>query len=207
MTTMSKITASERLNSGQETPQRRNLRRWLPVAGAAFAAATTLAACGGGSSSNQSSSGDGGGGSGAQGGGKAVVSLQKANGVGMTLVDSSGKTLYFSDEEKSGKIACTDSCLGFWFPLTVGDKTVAQPDGLSGKLGTVKRSDNGKLQVTYNGAPLYTFKLDTSAGDTKGNNFSDDFGGTHFTWHAAGAKGADTKQSSPPKDNGGYGDY
>jgi predicted lipoprotein with Yx(FWY)xxD motif len=197
MTTMSKITENSR--------HRASSQRWLPVAGLVVAAATTLAACGGGSSSNSSS---GGGGNAQSGGGnKAVVSMQKTDGVGTRLVDSSGKTLYFSDQEKSGTISCTGACLGFWFPDTVAGKTVSQPKGLSGKLGTIKRSDNGKMQLTYNGAPLYTFKLDTSSGDAKGNNFKDNFGSSHFTWHAAGATSSSKSKGGGGGDNGGYGNY
>jgi len=175
-----------------------------------FAAATVLAACGGGSSGNSNSASTGGGGqTSSQGGGNAVVSVKNQSGVGMTLVDSSGKTLYFSEQEKSGKIMCTGSCLGFWFPLTTSSTSVQAPQGMTGKLGTIKRSDDGKLQVTYNGAPLYSFKLDTAAGDAKGNNFSDAFGSNHFTWHAAGstAKATTPTQSSTSNGNGGYGNY
>lgn len=186
----------------------RGLRSVLAPAALAFAAATVLAACGGGSGDNGSANSGGGGGN--AGSGSGVVSLHSGSGMGKVLVDKSGKTLYFSDEEKSGKTACTGSCLGFWFPLTVSGQTVAGPTGLPGKLGTMKRTDNGKLQVTYNGAPLYTFKLDSSSGDMKGNNFSDSFGSTHFTWHAAST----TKSSSTPKSSssssdggGGYGNY
>jgi predicted lipoprotein with Yx(FWY)xxD motif len=188
----------------------RIFRKGLAPTAFVFAAATLLAACGGGSSDSGSGSSDGGGGQAtSQGGGNAVVSVKNQSGVGMTLVNSSGQTLYFSDQEKSGKISCTGSCLGFWFPLTTSSTTVKTPSGVSGQLGTIKRSDNGKLQVTYNGAPLYTFKLDTATGDAKGNDFSDQFGSAHFTWHAAGstAKSTTPTQSQSTMDNGGYGNY
>lgn len=161
--------------------------RWLGPAGVAVAALTVLAACGGGSSNNNAGSGSGSGG----GGGTSAdtVSVKTASGVGKVLTDSAGKTLYFSDEEKSGKIVCMNTCTSFWKPLTVTDKNVMGPSAVSMKLGTMKRPDDGKLQVTFGGKPLYTFKLDTSNGDVKGNNFSDDFGGTHFTWHAATTSG------------------
>jgi hypothetical protein len=53
-------------------------------------------------------------------------------------------------------------------------------------LGTTKRKD-GKLQVTYNGHPLYFFAPDKKAGDIKGQGFVH-FGGTWWTVSAAGAK-------------------
>jgi hypothetical protein len=39
-------------------------------------------------------------------------------------------------------------------------------------LGTVKRPD-GRIQVTFKGAPLYTFYLDRKRGDLRGNGFKD----------------------------------
>jgi predicted lipoprotein with Yx(FWY)xxD motif len=206
--TISKLTETSALPG--DSRGRRRFLSWAAPTGVLFAAATVLAACGSGS--GHSATGGGGGNAGAQGAGNTVVSLHDQSGVGKVLVDSAGKTLYFSDEEKAGTSACKDSCLGFWFPLTVTGKTIPAPAGMSGKLGTVKRSDDGQLQATYNGAPLYTFKLDTSAGDTKGDNFSDDFGGTHFSWHAASTAktaGGAPKPSdkSSTTDNGGYGNY
>jgi len=167
--------------------------RWLAIGALGFAATTLLAACG-------SSSGSSGDTNAAQ-----VVSVHNQSGIGNVLVNSAGKTLYAADQEKGGKIACTGACTGFWSPLTVTSDSVAKPDGLSGTLATVKRPDNGKLQVTYNGDPLYTFKLDMASGDAKGNNFNDKFGAASFTWHAAGSGAQAT--SAPTKDSGGYGDY
>lgn len=57
---------------------------------------------------------------------------------------------------------------------------------LPGKLGTIHRPD-GTTQLTYNGRPLYTFRLDTATGQTHGNNFSDSFNGTAFTWQVVTA--------------------
>jgi predicted lipoprotein with Yx(FWY)xxD motif len=36
-------------------------------------------------------------------------------------------------------------------------------------LGTFTRTDNGTLQVTYNGLPLYFYSGDRAPGDTNGN--------------------------------------
>ncbi len=79
---------------------------------------------------------------------------------------------------------------------------------LTGKLSSIQRPD-GSSQVTYNGEPLYTFKLDTGPGQAHGNDFTDSFGGQSFVWHAATASGtapAPAPSSNAPSYNyqGGY---
>jgi predicted lipoprotein with Yx(FWY)xxD motif len=46
---------------------------------------------------------------------------------------------------------------------------ISFPKAVTGKLETIKRED-GKLQVTYNGMPLYLYAKDTKVGDATGNN-------------------------------------
>jgi predicted lipoprotein with Yx(FWY)xxD motif len=149
------------------------MRRGLLAGCVGLAAAAVLAACGGGGGTSSS-------------GGSAAhqVSTRNQPGIGTVLVDPSGKTLYFADQEASGTIRCTGACVGFWFPVKAGTTAPTADVQLPGKLGTVKRPD-GTTQVSYDGKPLYQFKLDTAAGEAKGDSFSDDFGGMHFTWHAA----------------------
>jgi predicted lipoprotein with Yx(FWY)xxD motif len=75
---------------------------------------------------------------------------------GQILTTSTGMPLY----TVSG--SCTGGCATAWPPLTV--PAGRAPTGVSGvgeTLSTVKRSD-GTVQVTYNGAPLYTFAQDSS---------------------------------------------
>ncbi|MBX6167002.1 MAG: hypothetical protein IRY84_05080 [Thermobispora bispora] len=176
--------------------------RLLGTAAAAAAAAVLLAACGqGGNESVSSGSGSNSASSG------ATIATRDIDGAGTVLVDSSGKTVYFADEESDGTIQCTDECLGFWFPVTVSDGATPSPGGdLTQKLGTIKRSDNGQTQVTYNGKPLYTFKLDQSPDDAMGNGFSDSFGSKKFTWHAIDTQGAAAKATANDQSNNGY-DY
>jgi hypothetical protein len=64
--------------------------------------------------------------------------------------------------------------------------------GLTGKLGTIKRSD-GSAQATYNGHPLYTFVKDTGPGTDTGNGLNA-FGGL---WHALTASGSAAPASTP----------
>jgi hypothetical protein len=70
-------------------------------------------------------------------------------------------------------------------------------------LGTIHRPDDGLTQLTYNGKPLYTFRLDQAAGQAHGNNFTDHFGSAAFTWHAVTASGA-SAGAAQPGDTGGY---
>jgi predicted lipoprotein with Yx(FWY)xxD motif len=76
---------------------------------------------------------------------------------------------FSKDVKDSGKSACTGGCLTTWPALTVADGvTPTGGAGVTGKLGTIDRADNGQYQVTYNGLPLYFFSGDTAPGDSKG---------------------------------------
>jgi len=86
------------------------------------------------------------------------------------LVNRNGRTLYSLSVERKGRFICTTSmCLSLWKPLAVAKGTV--PTGAA-HLTVVKRPD-GRRQVAYRGAPLYTFSQDKRAGDVKGNGFKD----------------------------------
>jgi predicted lipoprotein with Yx(FWY)xxD motif len=156
----------------------------------ATAALATLTACGGGGAEQTA---------GSPTGTNSAVSVRDIDGVGQALVDSAGKTLYFADQEADGTIKCTESCLAFWFPVEGTDSTAKAMDGLA----VVKRSDNGVSQLTFEGKPLYTFKLDTGPGQSKGNNLEDAFGSTTFTWRAATTAAAATQ--APPSSGTDYG--
>ncbi len=93
------------------------------------------------------------------------------------LTTTKGLTLYFLHSEHDGKFVCKGSCLSIWHPLTIGVGT--KPTGPV-KLGTARRRDNGKTQVTYRGMPLYTFSADEKPGEIGGNGITD-----VDTWHVA----------------------
>jgi len=167
----------------------------------AVGAAGLLAACGstgggtssaaGSASTGATSTGSASTGAAGAVGGAAALSTRQVSGVGTVLVDQSGKTVYTSDQEAGGKILCTGGCLSFWFPVTAASSAApSAPGGVTGTLNTIQRPDNGQMQVTYNGKPLYTFRLDQAPGDAHGANFQDSFGGTTFTWRAVDASGA-----------------
>ena len=76
--------------------------------------------------------------------------------------------IFTKDVKDSGKSACTGGCLDTWPALTVAaGATPTGGAGVTGKLGTITR-DDGTLQVTYNGLPLYYFKNDKAPGDANG---------------------------------------
>ena len=163
---------------------------------AALSASVALVACGGGGGSG----GSGGSSSGSSSSGMKTVSVKQVGGAGSVLVDSSGRALYASNQERGGKVLCTGSCTSFWKPLTVSG--APRGGSLMDKLAVVKRPD-GTKQVTYNGRLLYSFTQD-QPGKVTGDGFSDAFGGQHFTWHVVQAGGgtssgsaASAGQSSP----------
>jgi LPXTG-motif cell wall-anchored protein len=101
--------------------------------------------------------------------GETVMTASNAT-LGTILTDANAKTLYLytKDTPGDGKSACYDNCAVNWPPLTVpAGTTPTLPSGVEGTLATITRTD-GTLQVTYNGWPLYFFKNDAAAGDTKG---------------------------------------
>jgi predicted lipoprotein with Yx(FWY)xxD motif len=113
----------------------------------------------------------------------ATVSLRKTK-LGPILVNAQGHTIYLFARDRNGKSACSGSCARFWPPLLSRGKPTAGPGVKPTLVGTVRRS-NGRLQVTYNKHPLYSYSLDKQAGQTNGEG-SLAFGGK---WYAISAKG------------------
>jgi len=126
---------------------------------------------------------------------KTVVATARNAKLGTTiLVDRRGLSLYNLSVERKGRFICTTSvCLSLWHPLTVPKGTT--PAGVR-LLGTVKRPD-GQRQVTYRGAPLYTFTQDHKRGDVNGNGFKD-----VGIWHPTAVSGSVVASGAG---TGGYG--
>ena len=108
----------------------------------------------------------------ASAGGAATVEAKPVGAAGTVLVDgASGMTVYIftKDTKDSGKSVCTGDCLVTWPALTVeAGATPTGGTGVTGTFGTITREDDGTLQVTYNGLPLYFFKNDAKPGDANG---------------------------------------
>jgi predicted lipoprotein with Yx(FWY)xxD motif len=169
------------------------------LAGVAVAAALLLAACGG---DDDDSSGDAA--SGSQSGNEVVAVASIAD-AGEVLVDADGAALYTSDQEADGMVRCTASCAETWLPLTVSDDTELAAADVPGTLATVKRPD-GADQVTFDGAPLYTFADDGGPGRVTGDGLSDRFAGELFSWNVASVSddSGEDEESSAPSVGGGY---
>ena len=104
--------------------------------------------------------------------------------LGTYVAGEDGLALYIftPDAAAPGKSVCNGDCATAWPPLVVdavGD--VAAGTGITGALGTVTR-DDGTLQVTLGGNPLYYYVGDAAAGDVKGQGLND-------VWYLAGADG------------------
>lgn len=121
--------------------------------------------------------------SGSMSGTRGTVNLRQTK-FGKVLVTKSGMTLYLFMRDKTKRSNCYGPCATYWPPL-IKKGTLSAGTGVKAKLlGTTKRK-NGTRQVTYNGHPLYRFKLDKSAGQVKGQgqNF---FGGRWWVLNSAG---------------------
>lgn len=104
--------------------------------------------------------------------GTATVMAKTIGSQTILVAGSNGMTVYTftSDTAGSGKSACSGGCLTKWPALTVAaGLTPTAGAGVTGQLGTITRTDDGSLQVTYNGLPLYFFQNDKAPGDTNGS--------------------------------------
>jgi predicted lipoprotein with Yx(FWY)xxD motif len=115
----------------------------------------------------------------------AVVSTAQTN-LGRIIVNANGHTLYLFGKDRNGKSACSGQCATFWPPLIMSGKPLVAGGAKASLIGTTKRAD-GRLQVTYNHHPLYTFVKDKKAGQTNGQGVNA-FGATWAAVSPAGAK-------------------
>lgn len=106
---------------------------------------------------------------------KTQVKLTKKAPYGQFLVDGQGMSLYLFLKDTSGVSTCNGDCATAWPPLLTKTKEIKSGEGVKeSMLGTVKRQD-GSLQVTYNGHPLYYYAPDKKPGDVAGQDL-DQFG-------------------------------
>ncbi|MES3037350.1 MAG: hypothetical protein V4736_05525 [Bdellovibrionota bacterium] len=89
------------------------------------------------------------------------------------IADSTGRTLYVFDvDQGSNTSKCNEACAEVWPPYLLDAKEAA---ALEAPLGSIERA-NKKLQLTYDGRPVYIYAFDRGQADEKG----DGIGGV---WH------------------------
>ena len=95
--------------------------------------------------------------------------VAKESAFGRVLFDANGQVVYAFENDRPNRSNCTsEECVEAWPPVL----TREQPSGGAGVvarlLGTIRRSD-GRLQVTYNGRPLYFYEHE-APGEIKCHN-------------------------------------
>jgi predicted lipoprotein with Yx(FWY)xxD motif len=126
------------------------------------------------------------------------LNTEQVSGV-TVLANAKGFTLYSFAPDTATVSKCTGACAQIWPPVT-GPATAGS--GVTGKLGTITRSDGSK-QATYNGHPLYTYTADTTAGQANGNGLNVNGG----VWHVVTASGAAPPAGTTASSSGGSGGY
>ncbi|MGI5506373.1 COG4315 family predicted lipoprotein [Lentzea sp. CA-135723] len=100
----------------------------------------------------------------------ATVQVVQLTGGGEVLADTQQYTLYRNEKDATNppKSSCNDECVLVWPPLLAPGNQFELKGVDKALVGTMKRED-GTLQVTLAGRPLYRYVDDEQAGDLNGN--------------------------------------
>lgn len=113
------------------------------------------------------------------------------------VVNGAGLTLYRFDDDTANpsKSTCNGDCAKKWPPVTVAKGGRIFISGVKkSAVGVVKR-DDGRLQVTIGGWPVYRFSGDAKPGDTNGQGV----GGTWFGVTPEGQKASGDDATPQPE--------
>jgi predicted lipoprotein with Yx(FWY)xxD motif len=75
---------------------------------------------------------------------------------GQVLFDGDDQAIYLFEKESGPKAECYGACAEAWPPVLTEGEPQAAPGVKASLLGTTKRED-GSVQVTYDGHPLYLY--------------------------------------------------
>ncbi len=117
------------------------------------------------------------------------INLAESTEYGQYLVDANGMSLYLFMPDAQGASTCYDDCATNWPPALV-DSADALPtlgEGLDQSLLATVERDDGTIQLTYNGWPLYYYIGDMAAGDTNGQGLGSNWFLVSPTGEALGA--------------------
>lgn len=114
----------------------------------------------------------------------ATVTVATDSKLGKILVDANGKTLYLFAADTGTTSTCYGECAKNWPPQLTAGAPIAGTGANAGLLGTTSRND-GSVEVTYGGHPLYYFVGDAGAGATTGQAQNSNGG----LWYVLGPDG------------------
>ncbi len=100
------------------------------------------------------------------------------------LININQATLYRFDEDTAqpSRSNCNDACATKWPPVTIQNGGKVYLAGVKhNQVGAVRRQD-GQIQITVGGWPVYRFSGDAKPGDLNGQ-------GVGGTWFAVGPTG------------------
>jgi predicted lipoprotein with Yx(FWY)xxD motif len=167
------------------------MRRLSFIGSIAAAAALLIAGCGGGSSSSSTST------PAKSPSGTALVNSANTASLGDIVVGPNGRTLYLFKKDTGQNSNCSGACATQWPPLTTTGTPTSSGSVSMSALKTVRRSD-GKLQVTFDGHPLYYYAGDSAPGQANGQGLNT-YGAT---WWALSPSGKEITVGGGP--HGGY---
>ena len=161
----------------------------LVLSGCGAGGSSDNSAAGSSTAAGSSSAGSSAAGSSSAATADALLKTASTSSYGTIVVDNSGKTVYMFDKDvqNSGKSNCSGPCLVAW-PAVIATSANPEVDGVTGKVGTITR-DDGTVQVTLDGWPLYYWKDDKAPGDTIGQ-------GVQNVWWVLTSAGA--RVTTPP---------
>ena len=87
--------------------------------------------------------------------------VAKGSSYGRVLFDANGQVVYAFELDRKKRSNCTSAdCVKAWPPVLTRQQPTAGAGVDGRRLGTLRRGD-GRLQVTYNGRPLYFYEHET----------------------------------------------
>ncbi|MFG1668887.1 hypothetical protein [Streptomyces sp. Y7] len=128
------------------------------------------------------------------------LSASRAGDLNPVVVNGAGFTLYRFDKDTAdpSRSTCSGECATTWPPVLVAPGGKIFVDGVAkSDVGVVKR-DDGSLQVTLGGWPVYRFSKDLKPGDTNGQGV----GGTWFGVTPDGQKAGAPAEEQEQGDGG-----
>jgi predicted lipoprotein with Yx(FWY)xxD motif len=97
-----------------------------------------------------------------------TINIQKVSDTVAYLTNGQVMSLYITSQDAPGKSNCNLACQTVWQPVLVSGKIIAGSGVNLANLNIITLPD-GSHQVTYLGAPLYTYVKDVNPGDTNGH--------------------------------------